>query len=114
MSAQARMVQRAAREGQGGSELEIAIQVGLQRGYKLSDLMRIHAADGTAERAVGDAIEANIRRSVSRTKRLPCGEPVKINPKTMERDCYLAFNFQTGTKGDSLVQGATTISREQT
>jgi hypothetical protein len=77
----------------------------LQRGYRMSDIRRIHAAEGTIEREVGDAIESAIRRSVRRTKRLPCGEPVRLDPRKMERDTWLDFQFETGTKGDSLVQG---------
>ena len=102
----ARIAQRLSRDAGGGSELEIAIQVGLSRGYKLRDLMRIHAVDGSAERIIGDSIEASVRRSVSRTKRLPCGEPVRLDPKKVERDTWLEFQFITGNKGDTLVSGS--------
>lgn len=102
----ARVAQRLSREAGGGSALEIAIQVGLSRGYKLRDLMRIHAAPGSAERLIGDSIEASVRRSVDRTKRLPCGEPVRIDQEKAAHDAWLAFQFQTGTKGDSLVNGS--------
>jgi hypothetical protein len=112
MSAAARMVQVASREVGGGSELEIAIRVGLERGYKLSDLLRIHAPDGSAQRLIGDGIEASVRRHVARTKRLPCGEPVRIDPRQNERDTWLAFQFETGTKGDSLVTGASYVGQE--
>ena len=105
----ARIAQRVTKEEGGDYKLEIAIAVGLQRGYKLRDLKRIHAVEGSAERTIGDSIEASIRRSVARTKRLPCGEPVKIRQADMERDTWLAFQFQTGTKGDSLVQGSTPV-----
>lgn len=108
----ARVAQRLSRDMGGDGELEIVIRVGLERGYKLRDLRRIHAAPGSAERLVGDSIEASIRRSVGRTNRLPCGEPVKLDPKKVERDTWLEFQFQTGTKGDALVQGAAPINDE--
>ena len=106
MSAQARLVQRITREDMdGGSDLEVTVNTMLQRGYRLSDIKRIHAPQGSAEHEIGEAIESAVRRSVRRTGRLPCGEPVRLNPERASKDCWLAFQFETGTKGDSLVQG---------
>jgi hypothetical protein len=89
----------------GGSELEVTVQAMLQRGYSMADIRRIHAPSGTAERLLGNSIESAVQRSVRRTGRLPCGEEVRVNHDRMERDTWLEFQFTTGTKGDSLVQG---------
>jgi hypothetical protein len=108
----ARAEQKAARDAGGGVELELAIRIGLERGYKLSDLLRIHAAEGSVQRTIGDAQEAAVRRSVARTKRLPCGEPVRINHRTIEKDTWLMFQFSTGTHGDSLGAGSGSTHKE--
>ena len=56
--------------------------------------------EGQARQREGEAIEAAIRRTVEETGHLPCGEPVKFNPKKMERETWLEFQFETGTRGD--------------
>ena len=72
------------------------------RGYSDNQIALILGLgdEGRARQAEGEAIEAAIRRTVAETGHLPCGEPVKFNPERMERETWLEFQHETGTRGD--------------
>lgn len=108
-----RNIMRFVRDQLGGMEHgEVIVRSMLQRGYTLNQLALLYAPENSAHKLLGQAAEANIRRSVRRTRRLPCGEAVRVvnskSPESVakyEHDCWLDFQFNTGTHGDQLVGG---------
>lgn len=93
-------------------EDEITIRTQIQRGYRLPDLELIYGKRDSPARVAGEAKEAAIRRHYAMHKRLPCGEELRVvngrDPEAVKRyehDVWKAFQFETGTDGDSLVSG---------
>lgn len=91
---------------------EVTVRVMLARGYSREDVRLLHGDASLPENVAGEAVEASIRRYYKQHGKLPCGEGLRVvDGKSKqavakyEHDCWLDFQFNTGTDGDSLLSG---------